>query len=170
MPKRMKRHARSARLRDYYRPTLIPGLLLHPAVLLLNLIVRTAEDNGKTDGRIPAETVDVVTALIRNTYDFPDLDLAQGKGVAINFVGQFLHPDDYEQMEQLMDDIAGRGKEASGRRCAPCARPSIARRRHWANDPSARVRKALSRRCRPSGSGAGCGYTTRRQSPGRWQR
>ena len=97
MPKRIQKHARSASPRDYYQPTPLPGLLLYPTVLLLNLIVRTAEDNGKTDGRIPAETVDVVTALIRNTYGFPDLDLARGKGVVISFVGQFFHPDDYEE-------------------------------------------------------------------------
>jgi hypothetical protein len=97
VPKRMRKRARPARSMGYYRPTPIPGLVLYPTVLLLNLIVRTAEDNDKTDGIIPAETVDVVTALIRNTYDFPDLDLAQGKGVAISFIGQFFHPDDYEE-------------------------------------------------------------------------
>lgn len=97
MPKRIRKRARAARPRDHYQPTPIAGLVLYPTVLLLNLIVRTAEDNGKTDGRIPAETVDVVTALIRNTYDFPDLDLARGKGVVISFVGQFFHPDDYEE-------------------------------------------------------------------------
>jgi hypothetical protein len=92
VPKRIRKRARPARARDYYQPTPIPGLLLYPTVLLLNLIVRTAEDNGKTDGRIPAETVDVVTALIRNTYDSPDLDLARGKGVVMSFIGQFFHP------------------------------------------------------------------------------
>jgi hypothetical protein len=97
MPKRIRKHPRSGHPRDYYQPTPIAGLLLYPTVLLLNLIVRTAEDNGKTDGIIPAGTVDVVTALIRDTYDFPDLDLARGKGVVISFVGQFFHPDDYEE-------------------------------------------------------------------------
>jgi hypothetical protein len=97
MPKRIRKRARPTRARGHYQPTPIAGLLLYPTVLLLNLIVRTAEDNGKTDGRIPAETVDVVTALIRDTYDFPDLDLAQGKGVAISFIGQFFHPDDYKE-------------------------------------------------------------------------
>ena len=97
MPKRIRKRARPARARGHYQPTSIAGLVLYPTVLLLNLIVRTAEDNGKTDGRIPAETVDVVTALIRNTYDFPDVDLARGKGVVISFVGQFFHPDDYEE-------------------------------------------------------------------------
>jgi hypothetical protein len=97
MPKRIRKHPRSGHPRDYYQPTPIPGLVLYPTVLLLNLIVRTAEDNAKTDGRISPETVDVVTALIRNTHDFPDLDLARGKGVAISFIGQFFHPDDYKE-------------------------------------------------------------------------
>ncbi|HUW09964.1 MAG TPA: hypothetical protein VM537_09545 [Anaerolineae bacterium] len=97
MPKRIRKRPRSGRPRDHYQPTPIAGLVLYPTVLLLNLIVRSAEDNAKTDGRIPAETVDVVTALIRNTYNFPDLDLVQGKGVVISFVGQFFHPDDYEE-------------------------------------------------------------------------
>jgi hypothetical protein len=97
MPKQIRKHPRSSRPRDHYQPTPIPGLVLYPTVLLLNLIVRTAEDNGKTDGIIPAETVDVVTALIRDTYDFPDLDLARGKGVVISFIGQFFHPDDYKE-------------------------------------------------------------------------
>ena len=86
--------------RDHYRPTPIPGLLLHPTILLLNLIVRTAEDNTKTDGRIPPETVDVVTAIIRDAYDFPDLDLAQGKGVLLSCIGQFFHVADPEALAQ----------------------------------------------------------------------
>ena len=94
MPRRRKK---SARRPSDYHPTPIPGLVLHPTVLLLNLIVRTADDNVKTDGEIPLETADVVTSLIRHTYDFPDLDLAQGKGVAISFVNQFFHPDDYTE-------------------------------------------------------------------------
>jgi len=94
MPRGRKK---SARRPSDYHPTPIPGLVLHPTVLLLNLIVRTADDNTKTDGKIPLETVDVVTSLIRHTYDFPDLDLAQGKGVAISFVNQFFHPDDYTE-------------------------------------------------------------------------
>ena len=94
MPRRRKK---SARRPSDYHPTPIPGLVLHPTVLLLNLIVRTADDNVKTDGEIPLETVDVVTSLIRHTYDFPDLDLAQDKGVAISFVNQFFHPDDYTE-------------------------------------------------------------------------
>jgi len=92
MPRRRKK---STRRPSDYHPTPIPGLVLHPTILLLNLIVRTADDNVKTDGEIPLETADVVTSLIRHTYDFPDLDLAQGKGVAISFVNQFFHPDDY---------------------------------------------------------------------------
>jgi hypothetical protein len=92
-----RRRRKSARRPSDYHPTPIPGLVLHPTILLLNLIVRTADDNTKTDGKIPLETVDVVTSLIRHTYDFPDLDLARGKGVAISFVNQFFHPDDYTE-------------------------------------------------------------------------
>lgn len=97
MPNRIRKRARPARARGHYQPTPIARLVLYPTVLLLNLIVRTAEDNAKTDGRIPAETVDVVTALIRNTYDFPDVDLARGRGVVISLIGQLFHPDDYEE-------------------------------------------------------------------------
>ncbi len=90
-----RRRKKRAGTRGHYQPTGIPGLVLHPTVLLLNLIVRSAQDNAKTDGLIPLETVDQVTALIRHVYDFPDLDLPRGKGVVISFIGQFFHPDDY---------------------------------------------------------------------------
>ena len=53
MPKRIRKRARPARPRGHYQPTPIAGLVLYPTVLLLNLIVRTAEDNGKMDGIIP---------------------------------------------------------------------------------------------------------------------
>jgi len=92
MPRRRKKHIRS---QYRYQPTSIPGLFLHPTVLLLNLVVTTFEDDAKTDGLIPLETVNKVTGLIRQTYDFPDLDRDQGKGVGISFVGQFFNPDDY---------------------------------------------------------------------------
>jgi hypothetical protein len=92
MPRRRKKHIRS---QHRYQPTSIPGLFLHPTVLLLNLTVISFEDDAKTDGVIPLETVNEVTALIRQTYDFPDLDRDQGQGVAISFVGQFFNPDDY---------------------------------------------------------------------------
>ena len=92
MPRRRKRHVRS---KHRYQPTSIPGLFLHPTVLLLNLAVITSEDDAKTDGPIPLETVNKVTGLIRQAYDFPDLDRDQGKGVAVSFVGQFFNPDDY---------------------------------------------------------------------------
>ena len=94
MPRRRKQPARP---RSNYHATPIPGLVLHPTILLLNLIVHTADDNAKTDGKIPLETVDIVTSVIRHTYDFPDLDLPQGKGVVISFIGQFFHPDDYAE-------------------------------------------------------------------------
>lgn len=88
MPRRSKKHTR-------YQPTSIPGLFLHPTVLLLNLTVITFEDDAKTDDLIPPETVDKVTGLIRQTYDFPDLDRDEGQGVGISFIGQFFNPDDY---------------------------------------------------------------------------
>ena len=78
-----------------YQPTSIPGLFLHPTIFLLKLVVTTFEDDAKTNGLIPLETVDKVTALIRQAYDFPDLDRAQGKGVGISFVRRFFNPDDY---------------------------------------------------------------------------
>lgn len=92
MPRRGKKPIRS---QARYQPTSIPGLFLHPTVLLLNLTVITFEDDARTDGLIPLETVNKVTALIRQTYDFPDLDRDQGKGVGISFIGQFFNPDDY---------------------------------------------------------------------------
>jgi hypothetical protein len=92
MTKRRRRRTRPA---GRYRPTPVRGLFLHPTVLLLNLVVVTFEDDAKTDGLIPPETVNKVTALIRQTYDFPDLDRDQGRGVAISFIGQFFNPDDY---------------------------------------------------------------------------
>jgi|GEM_PF-97287 len=92
--RKSKEHTRP---RDRYHATPIPGLVFHPTILLLNLIVRTADDNVKTDGKIPLETVDIVTSVIRHTYDFPDLDLPQGQGVVISFIGQFFHPDDYAE-------------------------------------------------------------------------
>ena len=109
-----KRPRSSSRPDVRYLATPIPGLFLYPTVLLLNLIVSNADDNAKTDGIIPLETVDVVTALIRNRYDFPDLDLAQGKGVLISLIGQFFHPDDYEEhavgevhIQSLFDVLQG---------------------------------------------------------------
>ena len=92
MPRQRKKPIRP---QHRYQPTSIPGLFLHPTVLLLNLTVITFEDDAKTDDLIPPETVDKVTALIRQAYDFPDLDSDQGKGVAISFIGQFFNPDDY---------------------------------------------------------------------------
>jgi hypothetical protein len=80
-----------------YRPAGVPGLVLHPALMLLNLVVHTLEDNAKTDGLIPHETVDIITALIRHAYDLADLDRERGKGVAISLIGQFFHPDDYQE-------------------------------------------------------------------------
>jgi uncharacterized protein YifN (PemK superfamily) len=97
MTKRTKRRAHPARSRHRYRPTPISGLFLHPTILLLNLVIRNADDNARTDGKIPPETVDVVTAIIRNTYDLPDLDLDQGTGVLLSCIGQFFHPDDYDE-------------------------------------------------------------------------
>lgn len=92
MARRKKQHVRP---RDRYQSTSIPGLFLHPMVLLLNLVVHTIEDDARTDGLIPSETVDKVTALIRHAYDFADLDRSQGKGMLLSLIGQFFHPDDY---------------------------------------------------------------------------
>ncbi len=94
MSKKPKKSHRPPR-RSRYRPTPIPGLGLHPTVLLLNFVVRSAEDNTKTDGLIPHETVDWITGLIRHTYDLPDLDRDRGQGVVLSIIGQFFHPDDY---------------------------------------------------------------------------
>jgi len=92
MSRRSKKRARPG---SRYRPTGIPSLVLQPTVLLLNLAVITFEDDARTDDLIPPETVNKVTALIRQAYDFPDLDREQGKGVGISFIGQFFNPDDY---------------------------------------------------------------------------
>jgi len=112
MPRRSKQ-ARATH-ESHYRPTPIPGLSLYPSVLLLNLIVRTAENNAKTDGIISAETVDMTTALIRKAYDFPDLDVGKGTGMAISLIGQFFHPDDYAERRiadvhsrELLDALQG---------------------------------------------------------------
>jgi len=72
-------------------------------VLLLNLVVITAEDNAKTDGPIPSDALETVQALIRQRYDFPDLDLDEGQGVGLSLIGQFFHVDDYRElrMDQL---------------------------------------------------------------------
>lgn len=78
-----------------YRPTPIPGLVIYPTTLLLNVVVTTPEDDAKTDGLIPLETVEKATALIRHAYDFPDLDRNRGQGVVISFLNQFFQPDDY---------------------------------------------------------------------------
>lgn len=105
----MSRKSSQKRIRSLgrYRPTGIPGLMLHPTALLLNLVVYTAEDNAKTDGLIPLETVNRVTALIRHAYDFPDVDRSQGKGMVISFIGQFFHPDDY--LEHRIADAHAQG-------------------------------------------------------------
>lgn len=94
MPKRRKRPTRP---KGRYRPSAIPGLGLYPTILLLNLMVRTPEDHAKTDGPILRETVDIITALIRHTYDLADLDRERGRGAAISLIGQFFHPDDYTE-------------------------------------------------------------------------
>ncbi len=79
VPKSSQKRIRSP---GCHRPTGIPGLMLHPPVLLLNLVVRSAEDNVQTDGVIPLETVNRVTALIRHAYDFSDLDRSRSKGMS----------------------------------------------------------------------------------------
>ena len=99
MTKRSHRRTRPTRSRHFYRPTPIPGLMIYPTILLLNMVIRTADDNVRTDGKIPPETIDVVTAIIRNTYEFPDLDLDRGRGVLISCIGQFFHPDDYDELD-----------------------------------------------------------------------
>jgi hypothetical protein len=81
----------------HYQPTPIPGLLIYPSVWLLNLIVMSDEANIITDGRIPVETVDTMTNWIRHAYNLPDLDVTRGHGVALSFIGQFFHPDDYRE-------------------------------------------------------------------------
>ena len=138
MPKRTRKRARPVhpRSRNRYRPTPTPGLVLHPTVLLLNLVTRTTDDNTKTDGRIPPEPVDVVTAIIRDMYDFPDLNLAQGKGVVISFVDQFFHPDDYEEhhiaeihgqgvIDALQGDLLPQPLRVSGLRTSNVADPDV---------------------------------------------
>ena len=126
MPRREKKRPRSP---GRYHPTPIPGLLLCPTVLLLNVVVTTYEDDAKTDGSIPMETVNKVSALIRHAYDLSDLDLEHGKGVAISFINQFFHPDDYLDhhiardhaqglLDALQDDLQPRTLEA------PKPRPS----------------------------------------------
>jgi hypothetical protein len=96
-----RRGTRAAR--SHYDPTPWPGLVGAPFVLLLNLVVITAEDNAKTDGPIPSDAIQTVQALIRQRYDFPDLALDEGQGVGLSMIGQFFHVDDYRelQMDQL---------------------------------------------------------------------
>jgi hypothetical protein len=73
---------------------------------LLNLVVVTEEDNAKTDGPIPPEAVTTIQALIRQRYDFPDLALDEGQGLALSLIGQFFHVDDYRELHiaQLQRD------------------------------------------------------------------
>ena len=96
-----RRGTKAARSR--YDPTPWPGLVGAPFVLLLNLVVITAEDNAKTDGPIPTDAIQTVQALIRQRYDFPDLALDEGQGVGLSMIGQFFHVDDYRElrMDQL---------------------------------------------------------------------
>jgi len=86
-------------------------------VLLLNLLVTTAGDNAKTDGPIPLEPVETIQALIRHRYDFPDLALDEGQGVALSMIGQFFHVDDYRELRiarlqrnQVLATLRGEGK------------------------------------------------------------
>jgi hypothetical protein len=95
------RHASSARpiaARRRYDATPWPGLVGAPFVLLLNLLVITAEDNARTDGPLPMDAVHMVQALVRQRYDFPDLALEKGRGVAISMIGHFIHVDDYREL------------------------------------------------------------------------
>ena len=92
------RHRRPGAAQSRYDPTPWPGLVGAPFVLLFNLVVTSAEDNAKTDGQIPLEPVETVQALIRQRYDFPDLVLDEGRGVALSLIGQFFHVDDYREL------------------------------------------------------------------------
>ena len=126
MPRREKKRPRSP---GRYHPTPIPDLVLCPTVLLLNIVVTTHEDDAKTDGPIPIETVNKVSALVRHAYDLSDLDLEHGKGVAISFINQFFHPDDYldhhiarDHAQGLLDALQGDLQPRTLE--APEARPS----------------------------------------------
>ena len=81
---------------SYWR-TPLPGIVLYPTVLLLNILVRSLDDNARTDGEIPPGTVDEVIAIIRHAYNLADFDRANARGVAISLIGQFFHPDDYRE-------------------------------------------------------------------------
>ena len=100
------KHRRARAVRSRYDPTPWPGLVGAPFVLLLNLVVMTAEDNAKTDGPIPSEAIQTVQALTRQRYDFPDLALDEGQGVGLSLIGQFFHVDDYWELrvDQLHRD------------------------------------------------------------------
>jgi len=74
------------------------GIVGAPFVLLCNLLVTTAEDNAKADGFISLDAVETIQALVRHRYDFPDLALDEGRGVALSLIGQFFHVDDYGEL------------------------------------------------------------------------
>ena len=103
----IQQNDKPARSSSPYQSTPIPGLLVYPSVLLLNLIVLTPEANARTDDLIPAETVDTMTALIRQHHDLPDLDVAHRQGVALSFIGQFFHPDDYVEHHIAKQHVQG---------------------------------------------------------------
>ncbi len=120
MPRRTKKRRRPP---GRYRPAPISGLLIYPTALLLNVVVTRPEDDAKTDGLIPLDTVNKATALMRHAYDFADLDREQGEGVVISLLNQFFQPDDYfEQriaqvhvkglMDALRGDLQPRGIES----------------------------------------------------------
>ena len=101
-----------------YDSTPWPGLVGAPFVLLFNMLVTTEEDNVRTDGLIPLDAVEIIQALVRRHYDFPDLALDAGQGVVISLIGQFFHVDDYgelhvgqRQRDYVLALLQGRGEE-----------------------------------------------------------
>ncbi len=79
----------------WYQPTPFGKLRAIAAFGLLNVVVRTAEADARTNGAFDLELGLRLSAVVRQLYDFPDFDRAAADGVALSVLPFLLSPDDY---------------------------------------------------------------------------
>ncbi len=78
-----------------YQSTPYGDIKITAAFWLLNVIVLNVEAHEQTNGPFDLETSLQMAAWTRRLYNFPDLDLEAGTGVAISVLPFFINPDDY---------------------------------------------------------------------------
>ncbi len=79
----------------WYHPSPFGKLRAISAFGLLNVVVRTAEADARTNGAFDLELGLRLSAVVRQLYDLPDFDRAAADGVALSVLPFLLSPDDY---------------------------------------------------------------------------